>query len=145
MKLIGAVKRPEQLEFFLRLHGLWEGIIQFPRPPPPPFDIDTMEPIEPPWQAIKECELGSVGKDVPSPKTPVAERILGKAVRKASLATNQKRREISRFRQFPAFCGAFLLSALQFSACQLYPNPPFLPPPVRPPAHSKSFTPKANS
>ena len=54
MKLIGAIKRPEQIEFFLRLHGLWEGIIQLPRPPPPPFDIETMEPIEPPWQAIKE-------------------------------------------------------------------------------------------
>lgn len=25
-----------------------------PRQPPPPFDIETMEPIEPPWQAIKE-------------------------------------------------------------------------------------------
>ena len=25
------------------------------RPPPdPPFDIDTFEPIEPPWQAIRE-------------------------------------------------------------------------------------------
>jgi hypothetical protein len=23
-------------------------------PPPPPFDIETMEPIEPPWQAVKE-------------------------------------------------------------------------------------------
>jgi hypothetical protein len=23
MKLAGAVKRPEQVEFFLRLHGLW--------------------------------------------------------------------------------------------------------------------------
>jgi hypothetical protein len=82
MKLAGAVKRPEQVEFFLRLHSLWEGIIQLPRPPPPPFDIEkrrrlvgvlgggvagarrvslpagranqTMEPIEPPWQAIKE-------------------------------------------------------------------------------------------
>ena len=56
MKLVGAVKRPEQIEFFLRLHGLWEGIIQLPRPPPPPppFDIETMEPIKPPWQAIKE-------------------------------------------------------------------------------------------
>ena len=54
MKLAGAVKRPEQVEFFLRLHGLWEGVIQLARPPPPPFDIETMEPIEPPWQAIKE-------------------------------------------------------------------------------------------
>ena len=41
-------------QFFLRLHGLWLGIIHLPRPPPPPFDIETMEPIEPPWQAIKE-------------------------------------------------------------------------------------------
>ena len=41
-------------QFFLRLHGLWEGIIHLPRPPPPPFDIETMEPIEPPWQAVKE-------------------------------------------------------------------------------------------
>ena len=47
-------KAPEQIAFFLRLHGLWEGIIQLPRPPPPPFDIETMEPIEPPWLAIKE-------------------------------------------------------------------------------------------
>jgi hypothetical protein len=31
-----------------------EGIVTLPRPPPPPFDIHTMEPIEPPWQAIKE-------------------------------------------------------------------------------------------
>jgi hypothetical protein len=32
-----------------------EGIVTLPRPPPPPpFDIETMEPIEPPWQAIKE-------------------------------------------------------------------------------------------
>ena len=56
MKPAGAVKRPEQVEFFLRLHGLWEGIVQLPRPPPPPppFDIETMEPIEPPWQALKE-------------------------------------------------------------------------------------------
>jgi hypothetical protein len=82
MKLAGAVKRPEQIEFFLRLHGLWEGLIQLPHPPPPPFDIEkrrslvgvldggaagarrvsppagranqTMEPIAPPWQAIKE-------------------------------------------------------------------------------------------
>ena len=36
-----------------RFYGLWEGIIQLPRPPPP-FDIETMEAIEQPWQAIKE-------------------------------------------------------------------------------------------
>lgn len=55
MKLTGAIKRSEQVEFFLRLHSLWEGVIQLAaRPPPPPFDIETMEPIEPPWQAIRE-------------------------------------------------------------------------------------------
>ena len=41
-------------QFFLRLYGLWKGLIHLPRPPPPPFDIETMEPIEPPWEAIKE-------------------------------------------------------------------------------------------
>ena len=54
MKPVRKVIRREEIEFFLRLHGLWEGIVTLPRPPPPPFDIDTMEPIEPPWQAIKE-------------------------------------------------------------------------------------------
>jgi len=54
MKVTGTMIRHEEIEFFLSLHGLWEGIITLPRPPPPPFDIATMEPIEPPWQAIKE-------------------------------------------------------------------------------------------
>ena len=54
MKPVRTHLRPGEIEFFLRLHGLWEGIIHLPRPPPPPFDIETMEPIEPPWQAIKE-------------------------------------------------------------------------------------------
>jgi hypothetical protein len=54
MKLASAVKRPEHVEFFLLLHGLWKDIILLPPPPPPPFDIEAIEPIEPPWQAIKE-------------------------------------------------------------------------------------------
>ena len=54
MKPAGAIKRPGQVDFLLSLPGLWEGIVQLPRPSPPPFDIETMEPIEPPWQAIKE-------------------------------------------------------------------------------------------
>jgi hypothetical protein len=29
-------------QFFLRLHGLWEGIVTIPRPPPPPFDIERL-------------------------------------------------------------------------------------------------------
>lgn len=31
--------RRDEVEFFLRLHGLWEGIIALPPPPRPPFDI----------------------------------------------------------------------------------------------------------
>ena len=54
LKPVRQVIRREQIEFFLRLHGLWEGIVTIPRPPPPPFDIETIEPIEPPWLAIKE-------------------------------------------------------------------------------------------
>ncbi len=54
MRPVRQFIRPEHIEFFLRLHGLWEGIVQLPRPPPPPFDIETMERIEPPWRAIRE-------------------------------------------------------------------------------------------
>lgn len=54
MKPVRHVIRREEIEFFLRLLGLREGIVHLARPPPPPFDIETMEPIEPPWLAIKE-------------------------------------------------------------------------------------------
>ena len=54
MKVVGTFFRPGEIQFFLRLHGLWEGVIDLPPPPDPPFDIETFEPIEPPWQAIRE-------------------------------------------------------------------------------------------
>ena len=54
MQCAGTIVRPGEVQFFLRLHGLWEGIIDIPPPPDPPFDIETFEPIEPPWQAIRE-------------------------------------------------------------------------------------------
>ena len=41
------------IEFFLRLHGLWEGVIDIA--PDPPFEIETFEPVKPPWQPIREC------------------------------------------------------------------------------------------
>jgi len=44
----------EDIEFFLRLHGLWEALVNIPPPPDPPFDIDTFEPLDPPWPAIRE-------------------------------------------------------------------------------------------
>ena len=54
MKIMRPVLRREEVEFFLRLHGLWEGVVNLPRPPPPPFDIKSLQRIEPPWRAIKE-------------------------------------------------------------------------------------------
>ena len=54
MKVVDTFFRAGEIKFFLRLHGLWEGIIDIPPPPDPPFDIETFEPIEPPWQAIRE-------------------------------------------------------------------------------------------
>ncbi len=54
MKIKRPVLRREEVEFFLRLHGLWEDVVRLPRPPPPPFDIESLQRIEPPWRAIKE-------------------------------------------------------------------------------------------
>jgi hypothetical protein len=70
--LVSATSRQAH---FLRLHGLWEWkrsghrlpqaarsaerqrhqrVIDNPPPPGPPFGIETFEPIELPWQAIRE-------------------------------------------------------------------------------------------
>ena len=48
MKVVDKVLRPEEIEFFLKLHNLWEGILAIPPPPDPPFDVETMEPIRNP-------------------------------------------------------------------------------------------------
>jgi hypothetical protein len=45
MKVTVTMIRHEEIEFFLRLHGLWQGIIHLPRPPPPPFDIEKRRGI----------------------------------------------------------------------------------------------------
>jgi hypothetical protein len=52
MKVRGTLIRPEEIEFFLRLHGMWEGIIDIPPPPEPPYNIEAMEPIRVPalWE-----------------------------------------------------------------------------------------------
>ncbi|MFT5471037.1 MAG: hypothetical protein ACI8UO_006170 [Verrucomicrobiales bacterium] len=47
MKPKGKIVRREEIEFFLRLHGLWEGVIALPPPPEPPYDIESIESIEP--------------------------------------------------------------------------------------------------
>ena len=48
MKNVGTMVKREEIEFFLQLHGLWEGIISLPPPPDPPYDIETMEPLDVP-------------------------------------------------------------------------------------------------
>ena len=48
MQCVGTIVRPAEVQFFLRLHGMWEGVIDLPPPPDPPFDIETFEPIAPP-------------------------------------------------------------------------------------------------
>ena len=44
MKNVGTIIGRAEIEFFLRLWGMWEGIISLPPPPDPSFDIETMEP-----------------------------------------------------------------------------------------------------
>jgi hypothetical protein len=39
----GKMLRREEIEFFLRLHGLWEGVLSLPPPPEPPYDIESIE------------------------------------------------------------------------------------------------------
>ena len=58
MKNQGKMQRPEEIEFFLRLHGLWEGVISLPPPPDPPYDVETLEPLEVPpvWVWAGEIE-----------------------------------------------------------------------------------------
>jgi hypothetical protein len=48
MRIVDPFFRSDIIELFLRLHGLWEGVIDIPSQPEPPFDIATFEPIEPP-------------------------------------------------------------------------------------------------
>jgi hypothetical protein len=46
MKNKGKLMRRHEIEFFLRLHGLWEGVIALPPPPDRPYDIETIEPLD---------------------------------------------------------------------------------------------------
>ncbi len=78
MKNKGKMMRREEIEFFLRLHGLWEGVISLPPPPEPPFDIESIELLDDPpvWIWAGETnpppavwwECG--GRVKPQPKPP---------------------------------------------------------------------------
>ncbi len=58
MKNKGKMIRSGELEFFLRLHGLWEGVIALPPPPETPFDIESIERLDDPpvWVWAGETE-----------------------------------------------------------------------------------------
>ncbi|MCP5552167.1 MAG: transposase [Akkermansiaceae bacterium] len=63
MKVDGTMIRRAEVEFFLRLHGLSEAIVALPPPPEPPFDVETMEPIEVPPHAIWRDDFEDFGPD----------------------------------------------------------------------------------
>jgi hypothetical protein len=63
MRVVGTMIRRAEVEFFLRLHGLWEAIVALPPPPEPPFDVETMEPIEVPPHAIWRDDFEDFGPD----------------------------------------------------------------------------------
>ena len=69
MRRIENIVRPEDVEFFLRLLGLWEGLVSLPPPPDRPFDIESFEPIEPPWQAIRAW-IPADDDEAPATDTP---------------------------------------------------------------------------
>jgi hypothetical protein len=64
MKNAGKMIHRGEIEFFLRLHGLWEGIISLPPPPDPPFNVETMEPLDvPPGWHWRE-EMGPLAENL---------------------------------------------------------------------------------
>jgi len=81
MKNKGKLMRPEEIQFFLMLHGLWEGVIALPPPPDPPYDVESIEPLDVPpvsvWAGETEVppkiwwECGAPVR--PEPKPPELE------------------------------------------------------------------------
>jgi hypothetical protein len=67
--------RRSEVEFFLKLQGLWEGVIALPPPPDPPFDIETMEPIEVPPHAIWRDDFDESPPDRWADAEPIWEAI----------------------------------------------------------------------
>jgi hypothetical protein len=58
MRRVETIFRPEEIEFFLRLLGLWEALISLPPPPEPPFDIEKRRGSEAFWTQAKPAPVG---------------------------------------------------------------------------------------
>jgi len=62
---------PRWAQLFLRLQGLWEGVAHLPQPPPPHYDIESIQRIELPWRTIKKwiggAPLWLCGRQDPPP------------------------------------------------------------------------------
>ena len=58
MKVVDKVLRSEEIEFFLKLHNLWEGILAIPPPPDPPFDVEKRRGSEAFWTQAKPEPAG---------------------------------------------------------------------------------------
>ena len=97
-----------------------------PRPkssPPPgtPSSSATKNATAPPWgRSGPTSSPPSATSSAAATSPPVSSA--STAPTTATLTQNENRREISQSRQISAFCGAFFLSAFQFSAFQLYPD-----------------------
>ena len=113
------------------------------------FDAIT-DPINPHFPALRSGHR-LFQRSSPQKQIPSNIRNLGKAARRATLAANEFPSEISKLGQIPARLGVF--SYRNTAHCRTEallpppfpPQPPFPRPPVRPPALSTVFTPKANS
>ncbi|MFT5109366.1 MAG: hypothetical protein ACI9UA_005013 [Pseudoalteromonas tetraodonis] len=71
MKVTGTMIRREEVEFFLRLHGLWQGIIHLPRPPPP-FSPSPI-PSTAPSSAPRKKQIPRSLSDLPAPARIILE------------------------------------------------------------------------
>ena len=58
MKNVGTIIRRAEIEFFLRLWGMWEGITSLPPPPDPPFDIEKRRGSNAFWTQAKPEPAG---------------------------------------------------------------------------------------
>ena len=75
MNVVGTMIRRAEVEFFLRLHGLWEAIVALPPPPEPPFDVEKRRGIG----GVLDNRAERDGRTEGSPEGQGAAEVKGKA------------------------------------------------------------------